>query len=333
MATKREKQLAALLLKEKIEKQTGKKVILKEEEILNEAKGISSKDWQRMLDLILVGDVRGEKVANSITDKNKAIARFVCGLKLDNKPLKVGKNYRDNPEYSGSFSPFGNKALQLGATPEEIQAIYDSTEVPQEFLDKQKELSTKKLGNIGIGAVSKALLKAGYNIEFEKTNGDALTNVGRDAMRRNGRKWTIGYKTIITTPGGNKVNLNIDGITDEGGGTTYYSCEKIGWNEYGLRDFLVKLLTFLKNEDSKSNLQENISKNQYDVFELFHDTDANGPAFEKMIENIINEAKERINDACAKQMAGANLQVDGKNLRIAVKNLWISILKEWKTNE
>jgi len=251
MATAREKQLAIAILKERIEYQTGKKIILKED-IITEA-GISSKDWQRMLDLDLAGD-DGSKVARSITDKNKAIARFIAGLKISGSNISLNKNYRGNPEYNGDYSALGNKALQLGATPEEIQSLFDQTTVPDEYTTKQKELSTKKLQTYA-GPISKAVLKSGYDIEFIKTNGDALTNVGRDAMSRNGRKWTIGYKTIIDLGNGKKIDFDFDAITDEGGGTCLYTSERIGWKEYGIREFLIKLLTYLQKQSS-SQLDE-----------------------------------------------------------------------------
>ena len=59
------------------------------------------------------------------------------------------------------------------------------------------------------------------NIEYLKTNGYAITRQGMDAMSRNGRKWTIGYKTEIDF-GDKKAQFNFDAITDEGGGPSQY---------------------------------------------------------------------------------------------------------------
>jgi hypothetical protein len=94
--------------------------------------GISPKDWERMLDLVMKGN-DGDTVAKLIKDKNKAIARFVAGLKLANSSLKYNDSWKS---YSGSFSSLGDKALELGATPEEIQNLYDIL-IHQLFIQKK----------------------------------------------------------------------------------------------------------------------------------------------------------------------------------------------------
>ena len=79
--------------------------VKKYNEFLNEAVSsfqIKNKDWERMLMLVLKDD-DGERVANQITDKSKAIVRFVAGLKLGNNPLRFDKEYTD---YSGYFFLF-----------------------------------------------------------------------------------------------------------------------------------------------------------------------------------------------------------------------------------
>ena len=186
---------------------------------LNENAGnmIADKDWARMVDLVLAGDTDGSKVANSIKEKKKAIARFVCGLKLTNSPLRM----TTYGSYSGSFRDLGDKAIKLGATKEEIQAVYDVTEVPAQYTEKMARLSGKKLNNRFVGALSKAVIDAGFDITYLPYGGNALTNAGRDAMARNGRKWTIGYKTEINL-GDRTVKLAFDAITDEGDGPTSY---------------------------------------------------------------------------------------------------------------
>ena len=79
-------------------------------------------------------------------------------------------------------------------------------------------------------------------------------------------------------------------------------------------------------------LQQQERREDDSVFEIFWDTDANGSAFEMMIDELIQEAKERINDGI-KQIAGGNPQTDGATLRIAVKRLWMEKIKQWKSNE
>lgn len=215
-----------------------KHIKLFESFFLNEA--IASKDWDRMLDLVMKGN-DGETAAKLITDKNKAIARFVTGLKLSNSQLKISDSKK---YYSGHFSALGDKALQLGATPEEIQTLYDATEVPASYVEKMTKLGGKKLNNRFVGALSKAIIDAGLDITYLPHNGNAITMEGKDAMSRNGRKWTIGYKTEIDL-GGSKVKLTFDAITDEGDGPTSYfvdrssdamfnrmSGDKLGKNEF-----------------------------------------------------------------------------------------------------
>lgn len=179
---------------------------------------ITDKDWDRMLVLVL-SDKDGEGVAKVIRDKNKAIARFVSGVKLAGGSLKYDDRWK---QYSGYFSEFGDKAISLGATHEEIQEIFNNTEIPAKYSEKMDKLGSKKLNNRFVGTLSKAILDAGFDIEYIKNNGNALTHEGRAAMDRNGRKWTIGYESVIDLGNGKKVNLAFDAITDEGDGPTSY---------------------------------------------------------------------------------------------------------------
>lgn len=88
-------------------------------------------------------------------------------------------------------------------------------EFPQKYLDKLQTRSSKKLNDRFIGTISKKILDAGYDIEFNGRGGNALTFPGREAMERNGRKWTIGYKSIITLANDEKFNFWFDAITSE----------------------------------------------------------------------------------------------------------------------
>jgi len=181
---------------------------------------IEDKDWSRMLDLV-VTNKDGEGAAALIKDKRKAIARFVCGLKLSNSNLSLKSLDYWGKEYGCAFSDFGNKALKLGATLEEIQMIFDSVETPEKYLVAISELKDKKLNNRFIGSIVKKILDEKFNVNFLPHNGYAITREGKDIMSRNGRKWTIGYKMEITK-GDKKIALVIDAITDEGDGPTYF---------------------------------------------------------------------------------------------------------------
>lgn len=216
------------------------------ESLLCEAKfkGVDKKDWDRMLALVLKGD-DGSKVAKTIKNKDKALARYVAGLKLSNDTLK-----------GYSFRSLKDKALALGTTEFEIAELFDQTKIPEIYIKKLSELKSKKYDNRFVGDISKAIIDAGFNIEYLKHNGYALTNTGKEAMYSNGRKWTIGYKTEIDL-GDKKVSFNFDAITDEGGGATYYVVDTntsddsfkrmpgFGYQEVGKRAFLKALKDIL----------------------------------------------------------------------------------------
>jgi len=243
MKSELEKQLEIQLLTEKLQRVSGKKIVLEEGRV-------SDKDWDRMLDLKLTGK-DGKSIAQAISNKDKAVARFIAGIKLEDKKLDYKEKWS---EYSGSFSDFGNRALKLGATPEEIQKIFDETSIPSKYSDKLETLGSKdkKLRDRFVGVISKAILDLGFDIKFLPTNGYAITRIGKNAMAENGRKWTIGYKAEINKD--NKtINLVFDAITDEGDGPTYYTVDSdsdilknLTWKKVGQREFLTKLKEELK---------------------------------------------------------------------------------------
>lgn len=219
-------------------------------ELLNESVNIVSKDWNRMLVLVLSGN-DGDNVAKSIKDKDKAIARFVAGLKLSNSTLRYSDTLRG---YFGEFNSFGDRAIQLGATKEEIQKIYDETELPVEYLERIKTLNGKRLSDRFVGSISKSVLDLGFDINYLPHNGYAITSDGKEAMARNGRKWTIGYKSVISN-GEDKYNFFFDAITDEGDGPTYYVIDHYSdkifntlyWKKLGKIGFISILKDILKN--------------------------------------------------------------------------------------
>ena len=242
------------------------------ESILNES-GISNKDWDRMLDLVMKGD-EGEKVAQLIKDKNKAINRFVAGLKLDNRKLNT-EGARKGWGFGGAFRDLGDKAIKLGATIDEIEELYDNTQVPAEYIQKMTKLGGKKLNDRFVGSVSKAILDMGFDIIYQPHNGYAITYPGKDAMSRNGRKWTIGYKSKIDL-GSSLVDFNFDAITDEGDGPTYYIVDNssdsifskmISWNGVGKNEFISKLRSILQSVPVTESLNESHGRISFKTFE------------------------------------------------------------------
>ena len=229
---------------------------------------IEDKDWKRMKDLIQKNS-EGEGVASTLKSKSKVINRFVAGLLLSDETdiifdLKYNEIINKENEYSNlPFKEFGNKALQLGATIEEIQDIYDNTEIPQKYkeLTDYSYLSKKQLNSWVTGKVSKAILDAGYDINYLNKGGNAITIEGKDAMRRSGRAWTIGYRTEIIA-NGKTYKLDFDAITSEGVDDTKvlyvlaYSSDSIftskmieEYKEYGIREFTKKIIETIKNDN------------------------------------------------------------------------------------
>jgi hypothetical protein len=98
------------------------------EQYLNE---VAAKDWDRMQTLINKKS-DGASVAKSIKDKTKAIDRYVAGLKLTDTALT-------KPPFKGEFADFGNKAIELGATYEDIKKAYDAANPEDAGKDSKEE--------------------------------------------------------------------------------------------------------------------------------------------------------------------------------------------------
>ena len=179
---------------------------------------LTLKDWTRMSDLVLAGK-DGEGVAATIKDREKAAARFICGLKLFGSDPRLTTYGRDT--YSCPFDEFGNRAVALGADPAEILQAFQAAQIPAEIEARMEQRSNKKLRDRFVGSLSRAILDAGFDIRFLPHNGNAITIEGIEAMWRNGRKWTIGYIAEVVV--GETVHLlRFDAITDEGDGPTSY---------------------------------------------------------------------------------------------------------------
>lgn len=91
---------------------------------------VTSKDIDRMKALIDKNS-DGAGVARTIKDKTKAIDRYVAGLKLTETELT-------KPPFKGTFASFGNRAIELGATYDEIKKSYDNADISKAG-DSEKE--------------------------------------------------------------------------------------------------------------------------------------------------------------------------------------------------
>lgn len=70
---------------------------------------------------------------------------------------------------------------------------------------------------------------------------------------------------------------------------------------------------------------KNFNLNEKFNFEDFDDTDIAGSSMEIMIDNLIEEAKERIESSIPSDNEGLRIQA-----RIAIKQLWHQKIKEWR---
>ena len=86
-------------------------------------------------------------------------------------------------------------------------------------------------------------------------------------------------------------------------------------------------------KQTKLDLKENIidRNSNEDIFEVYDDTDANGPSAEIQIDDLIQEFKDRINDSI-KQIDSSYQPGDENKLRIAIKKLWVRKIQEWKSS-
>lgn len=210
------------------------------EKEINEAKiaKVELKDWERVIQLISTNK-SPESQAKAIKDKNKAIQRYVAFLKIEDASPK----YTSYGSTSGSGSEFGDRALELGATKEEIQDLFDKTELTIELKTKFAPLLVTSGRDNKIPALTTALLKEGYSIKYIKS-GNAITAAGKDAMSRNGRKWTIG-RIVEITKDNKKFEFKFDEITDEGGGSSKFA---IDYRELNLKEFIETIIEHINSK-------------------------------------------------------------------------------------
>lgn len=173
----------------------------------------------------------GKDVADKINNRQKAAARFVCGMKL----LGLGPG---SPEWSrdwGTFTAFRNRAIELGAEREDIDDTYNAVEIPANFAATHV---TKKSYNGYFGTLERCLDKMAEVYKFEYTltynEGQGWSSTTRKSYCNNGRCWPIAKELKIIKDGqqlGNGVNVVC--VTNEGGGI-------YGWDVNCIRMYSVK---------------------------------------------------------------------------------------------
>lgn len=109
------------------------------------ASKITDKDWMRMQTLIRQEGIKprvGKNVADKITKKDKALARFTAGIKLAGFPIEkfmelargsfddTWRDLHDVPFYA-----FWRRAQILGAKPDEVEDLYMEYDIPDAFTE------------------------------------------------------------------------------------------------------------------------------------------------------------------------------------------------------
>jgi hypothetical protein len=106
---------------------------------------IVNKDWSRMQTMIRQEGATtwaGENVADKITNKDKALARFVAGMKLAGRTIEDFAKYLQfgSAKANIPFLSFWEKAKDLGATPDEVLDLYERFDVPEEYSDGNEKI-------------------------------------------------------------------------------------------------------------------------------------------------------------------------------------------------
>lgn len=189
---------------------------------------IEIKDWERMQDLI-DRNSDGEGVAAKIKNKAKAVARYVAGVKLIGRTAIEGEYL----PYS-DFRAFGLKALQLGATLEDIQATFEAASVPEGFADNHitKDSYEGYTGSLR-RFIDQMCTKYGLESSLQSISGTgAWSYTTLESYNRNGRVWPLSYKLTFRNDS-ESVQYNVVVVTNEGGGNYGYDLDycRMGWRE------------------------------------------------------------------------------------------------------
>lgn len=178
---------------------------------------LTTKDWERMQDLI-DRDQNGESVAKKIHSADKAVARFVAGVILENRRddiISYGFHW-------SRFKAFGQVALDLGAKKEDIIETIVKTEIPADF---KANHVTKKSYSGYLGSLERVLDKMqgelGFELKREYTDYKDWSYETRAQYNSNGRVWPLNYRFTAKLDG-KEVTFTVIVVTNEGGGNYGY---------------------------------------------------------------------------------------------------------------
>ena len=179
---------------------------------------ITIKDWERMQDLI-DRERDGRDVADKIKNKAKAVARYVAGMKLIGRDVAVESG---RIPYS-DFRAFGYKALELGATIEDIQSTFEAAAVPEDFADTHVTKDSYKgfTGSLR-RFIDQMCAKYGLESSLQSVSGTGIwSGITAESYYRNGRVWPLSYKLTFKNDF-ESVQYSIVVVTNEGGGNCGY---------------------------------------------------------------------------------------------------------------
>jgi len=175
------------------------------------------------------------RLANSIKDPSKLVARWIASMMISWEDAASALGYE-----------IGHRKILTKA---EIVA-YTEKYKDQKVDDSDMNRLDKEVEKIATSWITKSLFKyfetlSQYKIEWKEAFKNAKTQVGQDAMRKNGRAWTEGFIVSVSTISSDKtVDIKFDIITNEGGGLYGYS---LGYDVLSLKDFKKEFETKIKN--------------------------------------------------------------------------------------
>lgn len=212
---------------------------------------VTDKDWSRMQDL-WNRNQDGEGVARKITSVEKAVARYVAGLKIEGEKEATVEGYNGSKTLPWStFKAFGRRALELGATFEDLEDSFAAAEKPAQGDIKQKKVYLGFTGSLE-KLVDNLAGQAGWTWSWKTVDSvRRISSEAEDMYRRNGRVWPITKEITFSKEGQEDKRIWVTVVTNEGGGNYGYDYRFRFYPSFkNFRDVFTKdILNLLKSEE------------------------------------------------------------------------------------
>ena len=224
---------------------------------------VTDKDWSRMQDLWNRGQ-DGEGVAKKITSVEKAVARYVAGLKIEGTKEATKEGYNNSKTLPwSSFKAFGRRALELGATFEDLEDSFAAAQKPAGEDIKQKKVYSGYTGNLErlLDSLAK---QTGWSWTWK-----TIENINKCSLKtqqmyiHNGRVWPISKEITFSKTGKEDVKVIATVVTSEGGGNYGYDFDYLytpSFREF--KDlFTRKILNLLDSDkEAETTVNEEVKK-------------------------------------------------------------------------